>query len=84
MLGYNDRLLARFRPTIRTTLENPLAFVPGHNKFDAHYTLRQWRPDLVFQFWTASDAQLEKYRDHYDYLQRGEYWIRRGSPYERR
>jgi hypothetical protein len=82
MLGYNDRQLARGPSALHVTLEKPLAFVPGHNKFNAHYTLGTQKPDLVFQLWTMSEEQIQRVMRRHGYVKR-QYWVRENSPYLR-
>ena len=56
--------------------------MPGHNKWDAHYTLGTLRPDLVLQLWSMSEQHLQRVMKRHGYVER-EYWVRRDSPYLR-
>jgi hypothetical protein len=82
LLGYNDRHIAKGPSAIPVSSQDPLAFVPGHNKWDAHYTLGTLRPDLIFQLWSMSEEHLERVMRRHGYVKR-DYWVRRNSPYLR-
>lgn len=49
MFGKSDRVIAQLPPRIDPVTGNPFEFVPGHNKWDYEHSVRDLRPDVVFQ-----------------------------------
>jgi len=49
MFGKSDRVIAQSPPSIDPATGEPYDFVPGHNKWDYEYSVRDLRPDVVFQ-----------------------------------
>jgi hypothetical protein len=81
-MGYADRHIARrpLRPGIDAG-----NYVPGHQKRDPAYLLAR-RPDAFFQFWDLEQLPVRWPRHHMrwrGYVQVGEFWLRRDSPYLR-
>ncbi|HEX2163737.1 MAG TPA: hypothetical protein VHM02_07295, partial [Thermoanaerobaculia bacterium] len=81
-MGYSDPHIAR-RPLPEGLRWSD--YTPGHMKRDATYLLAQ-RPDAFFQFWDLENLPVRWPRHHMrwsGYLQVGEFWLRRDSPYVR-
>lgn len=78
--GYADSHIAHraLQPEIHWT-----AYTPGHMKRDPLYLIAR-RPDAFFQFWDLDDLPVRWPRHHMrglGYVQVGEFWLRRDSPY---
>jgi hypothetical protein len=51
LLGKSDPIVAK-RP------RQPIAFSPGHDKWDYRYSIGQLRPDVVAELWYASESDM--------------------------
>lgn len=56
MFGKSDRVVAQLPPSINPLTGSPYDFVPGHNKWDYDYSVRELRPDVVFQLGDDRDV----------------------------
>jgi hypothetical protein len=66
LLGKNDPVVARMHP-------HP-EFRPGHNKWDMHYSVEKYRPDVILQTWRLSHEDREFLRSAgYERLDNGIY-----------
>ena len=73
-MGYNDREIARGPWAFEISLPNARDYYPGHMKYDLERTLRERKPDLLFQWWAPwDDHERERMGD------RGYYRVETGS-----
>lgn len=56
MFGKSDRVVAQLPPSIDPLTGSPYDFVPGHNKWNYDYSVRELRPDVVFQLGDDRDV----------------------------
>ena len=59
LLGKSDRKIALGSPATDVSTGQPVQFYPGHNKFDANYSIGSLRPDVVVTVpWDATNAEM--------------------------
>ncbi|HEY3499479.1 MAG TPA: hypothetical protein VGK73_32540, partial [Polyangiaceae bacterium] len=78
VLGKSDPVIARLPKDPRHTV------IPGHNKYDLHYSIEKLRPDVIYDAlrWARyHPGIIEFVAEHY--VHRGSFWLRRDSPHVR-
>jgi hypothetical protein len=79
-LGKCDRHIAQ-KQADATLGFNGMASVPGHNKYDLHYSIEELKPDFTqVVYWGRDD--LKKYTDKH-YVLRDNILVRKDSPFVR-
>ena len=59
LLGKSDRTIATGPPAVDRATGEPVAFFPGHSKFDAQFSLQELKPDVVIYLpLVVDDSQL--------------------------
>lgn len=78
VMGYNDSKIAKGLWYHAIPLRFAGDYYPGHMKFDLETTLRERRPDVLFQWWTAwGDHEVSLLEDSgYYRRQVGPSWLR--------
>lgn len=62
LLGKSDRVIATGPPAVDRNSGQAVEFAPGHSKFDALYSVKQLRPDMVVELpWDADDSEMRQW-----------------------
>jgi len=81
-LGKCDPVVARMAPRFSHTASlGNMLWVPGHNKYDLNYSIRQLRPTFLVDAHWAEDDQEKWVNQHYEKISAAGYdfWVLKGS-----
>ena len=64
MLGKNDKRIAKMEAVRNGCRIFMPESIPGHNKYDYHYSIKEISPDIILQFWHDRESAQEYLRDY--------------------